>query len=515
MQITIKEGFITNSELIVEHDGENITFNASPYGSGTFKKFDVFEHFNAFMKTRSLDFQKKCFTNLIEIRTVLDSFYESNKLSTELIPRVTSLVDMFNIEEVVDWVNFKSDIRLPPHFATTFVEDINKGTTREQTYLKSDYVNLISISIILRVMVPVWSEFIARVRQDTGTMLKEYVSGQLVSKTKLYNSEIVDKLREYIVVCVANNHLNNPSLILGGVSSEDFLDWITALVLIRRLAVGDVRGIDPKINLITSVYSYITQRVSPDNPASSEYREKSMTVTSESDMDAKLSVLERYKIKHDISLGEIVELEHSVSDIMHVAKRLEPNIPEQLVINALNTSKVLLTKQLLDPQINILKWLLSGIISPRGLLHLQKEVIVNLLAVAQAVLYYRGHTFLAMAITTHVDMTNEVMLLGVDSRARIPKEILAELDKYFPFVRKSSNRSKNKVPNLAHQAIDKLVEDLSMFNWVMTADKNLVLELSGGKQHSNRLIIPHDIKIKVANFVLDVVKRKSPTYQIS
>ena len=200
---------------------------------------------------------------------------------------------------------------------------------------------------------------------------------------------------------------------------------------------------------------------------------------------------------------------------MHVAKRLEPNIPEQLVINALNTSKVLLTKQLLDPQINILKWLLSGIISPRGLLHLQKEVIVNLLAVAQAVLYYRGHTFLAMAVTTHVDMTNEVMLLGVDSRARIPKEILAELDKYFPFVRKSSNRSKNKVPNLAHQAIDKLVEDLSMFNWVMTADKNLVLELSGGKQHSNRLIIPHDIKIKVANFVLDVVKRKSPTYQIS
>jgi hypothetical protein len=223
-------------------------------------------------------------------------------------------------------------------------------------------------------------------------------------------------------------------------------------------------------------------------------------------------VLERYKIKHDIPLGDIVELEFSVSNIRAVAYRLEPNLPAELLESSLRTAQLLLNKRLLDPQITILKWLFSDIISPKGLMHLKKETIVNCLGIAQAVLFNRGHKLLALAITSYIDTSDITILTGVDSRARIPKDLLAELDIYFPYVRKSSNKTKNKVTNLAHQSIDKLVDDLSMVNWMITADKQLILDTSNGKQHSNRLIIPHDIKILVTKFVLDRVKRKDPKW---
>ena len=262
MEINVKEGYITSTELVVSNGDINIPFNASPYGSGTFKKFDVFHYFNLYMKTKDKTFNDSVFTYMINIKNALDSIFEPGRLAIELTKQVTPMLNLFSIQDMVTWINFKSDIILPPHFETKFTEDIDKATTREQTYLRSDYANLVAVSLILRVMVPIWSEYISRVRQDSGTMRKEYVSGQLVVHSNIYKSEVIDKLSEYIDVCVNNNHFNNPSLILGGVSSEDFLDWMTSLVIIRRLAVGDVRGLDPKVNLITSVYSlYHTARI--------------------------------------------------------------------------------------------------------------------------------------------------------------------------------------------------------------------------------------------------------------
>jgi hypothetical protein len=91
-------------------------------------------------------------------------------------------------------------------------------------------------------------------------------------------------------------------MIIDGVGSEEFVTWITALVFLRRLCVGDIRGLDPKANIVTYIHRFVFQRMrGTDTPAENMVKEKSY-IDSGTDMEAKLSSLERYKIKHDIAI---------------------------------------------------------------------------------------------------------------------------------------------------------------------------------------------------------------------
>ena len=496
----------TTPEVVVARKDCQISFNVSSFGRPSFNKFDVFAQINQYLSTLSEIDKDTLFGIYSGIRNTFDSVWEPGPMTIQLSKRVTELLDFFDYDSVNHWVLFSSNIFIPTDFKKEYISSIDRNGSREQTYLCTDYTKLVTLSLIMRVMIPVWGEFISRIRQDKGTTFKEYYAFQLLRHSKIINSEPFDKLRVYIDRTVGSE-ANSQNTIINGISSENFPEWILGLVAVRRLCIGDIRGTEFKANLVTFIYAFITQKTSGIESVGANIIKEKTFSDSSTDADAKLSMLERYKIKAPISIGEIVSLEVSIKDPREIAFRLSSSMTDALFNDAMASAQHLNNHVLLDPQMTLLRWIMKPVISPRGIMYLPKPTIVNYLGVCQAVLMARGHPYLALLCTSFADITDQnTFISGVDSRTRIPKDLIEELNILYPYFKRTGNKKTQIKPvNMTLNAIDILVSDLSIAVWNMTASNEHIAQ-QFGSGHSRRIPITPSVRVDIAKLIIELAK---------
>lgn len=494
-------------EVRLEHNGQEIAFSISVFGRGSFQQeYDVFDHINRYWASLPEQHQQAIFNLYQEIHIGLDTYWTKNELMDFLVDKVAQLVDMHDLDMVQDWAAMKSDIQVPDSFTADYTHSIDNNTSREKTYTRSDYMQLVTLSLTLRCMIPIWGEYISNIRQDTGTRFKEFYAFQLLNKSKIVRSIPMEKLKVYIDHIVGEDKVN-PNNILNHISSEDFGYWLLALVCIRRLCIGDIRGLDSRANLITFIYQFILQKIR-NNDSNFEETVKPKTFDDRTpDSENKISTLERYKIKTNISPGEIVELEYSLRDIASIANRLTYQLDNNMLQRSLVTSQALNNERLLDPQMTLLRWVFKPVISPKGLMYLPKPTIVQAFGALEAVLWARGHKYLALLATSYpVISEREMVVSPMDSKMRVPKELSEELDRLYPYTRiVHSKKSGPKEVNLAAKSIDTLTDNLAMFSWRPTADDSMLQEVFGTA--SRKLPIKPDIKVDLTRLVIELGSR--------
>lgn len=501
-------GITTNPEIKISHKNLSLTFNAQCFTRTVFQQgFDVFEQINKLWESdvfseKDIDYIFQIYS---DISVIFSTVWKRDELIKAVTERTTELLNMHLFDKIHEWVLLKSDCVIPDRLEREYIESVDNRGTREQTYIRSDYTRLITLALIFRSMIPVWGQFIFQTREKSGTTYKEYHAFHLIKNANIKESEAYKKLEIFIDRTIGNDRSN---MIIDGVGSEDYVSWITSLVFLRRLCVGDIRGLDPKANIVTYIHRFIIQRQrGGDTPAENMIKEKTY-VDGGSDIEAKLSSLERYKIKHDISLGEITELEYIMGDIRSIAFRLTGNMTDELLERCLKTSDQLRRHRIFDPQIALLSWVFKPIISPRGIKYLDKNIIPKLLGVLQAVLWARGHQYLSLIATSYINtVEGEFLISGSDSRQRVSKEDQMLLDQLYPFSKIVGGKKTGQKPiNLALQSIDNITNNLSTFSWTMTADNGFIEE-TFGHAISKRIHIPSDIKIKLAKLVIEIGQR--------
>jgi hypothetical protein len=228
---------------------------------------------------------------------------------------------------------------------------------------------------------------------------------------------------------------------------------------------------------------------------------------SNNELDGKFSAQERYRVKHEISLGEIVELEYSISDLKSIAFKLTNNMTDELLSSCLATSANLNGKIILDPQMTLLRWVFKPVISPRGLMYVDTSLIIKCLGVLQAVLWARGHHYLSILSTASANINDSTMVISsVDSKSGIPKPIVEELNKVYPYQRMSGGKKTGyKSQNLCVKSITTLVDKIAMHSWIATADESMLI--ANFKTNNKRIPVPHDIKAIVAKLALELGTR--------
>lgn len=501
-------GTTASPEIKITHKDLSITFNAQSFSRNSFKQgFDVFSQINQLWESNVFTESEidQIFRLYSDINMLFSTVWRRDELIKSVTDKTTQLLDLHNFEKIYDWVLMKSDCVIPDKFEREYIHSVDNRGTREQTYIRSDYTKLITMALIFRAMIPVWGQFIFQTRQESGTTYKEYHAFHLIKNAKIRSSEPFEKLQVFIDRTIGDDR---NSMIIDGVGSEEFVTWITSLVFLRRLCVGDIRGLDPKANIVTYIHRFVFQRMrSSDTPAENMVKEKAYN-DSGTDIEAKLSSLERYKIKHDIAIGDIDELDFIMGNLYPIAYRLSGNMTDDLFYACLNSAQQLNNQRILDPQINIMRWIFKSVISPKGLMYLEKNVLVNAIGVTQAVLWARKHHYLAMLVSSYVNMVEgEVHLSGTDSRQRVSKEDQALIDQLYPYTKIVGGKKTGQRPiNLAMKSIDNMTDDLSKFTWTMTAD-NIFIEQTFGHAISKRIHIPSDIRIKLAKLVIELGQR--------
>ena len=500
--------------VVIRHvtkDGpQELQFNISVFRRVSFyedgKDKRVFHYINAYWASLPKEEQDAIFNIYLDIYHSFGDIHSQNNTTDYLKKSIAKLMTYHALDRLEYWLQVKSGIRIHHEIGAEYVHSIDTGNTREKSYIKSDYIKLVAMSLAFRAILPIWGEYIFSSRKDIGTKLKEFYALQLVQESELWSCEAMRKLEVYIQHNTAGDKTGQANA-LDGISSEDALLWLKSIVCVLKLSVADISGYPDSLNLIAVIFGCIKQK--SDNKGFGEHGNFQVKRDEEGggDSDSSKSSLERYKIKIDTSVGEIVELEYSMKDIFKISNRLTAMLDPELLTRSLQTAQELNKHPILMPQITLLRWVFKPVISPTGIMYLPKPTIIQALAALEAVLWTRGHKYLALMASSHAVFLDDAMVISpMDSKMRVPADLATELNKHYPYTRSVSvKRGEREEVNLAAESIDKLTNKLSMFSWKPTANVEMLREVLGNQ--TRFLPIKPDIKTDLTKLVIDLAKR--------
>ena len=492
------------SVIYTEHKGQKIEWNASEYEKGNSKTAEtVFRHINEFFASLPEEKQDGIWNCYVDIKETFDSVFDAKRLHTFLTEIITKLYTHISLEQMSLWINFKSDILIPIGIKDAC--DITDPPDR--TYVKKDYADLILLSLALRPIVPIWSEYNSRVKSLIGNHFKEYQSLALLMNTELFHHTSMEKLRVYVeatsaVITDTAGDGNSIAAIIGGLGTTELPDWLLALSVVRRVAIADLDANSETGTIIANVYKYVSNSIkSLDKRFKGTIKNKE---TSKGDDEDNASVIEGYKVKQEQSDGDLVTLSVFTDRIEDITQRLQPDLDPIMLNDCLYSIQQLNDLDVHQHQITLTQWVIHPIIPARGVPYLNKQALLKVMAISQAVLWHRGFNDLAKLITARpVEFEEDVILGGFEARSLIPKELMDELIRLYPYFPKLQNKQQgDRKSNPASKAIDIITKDLVREQWMLTGPQALTL---GEK----RLITPADIKAQLAKFIIDRIKRKS------
>lgn len=496
----------TAAQLVIEHNENKLYWYVSTLNKSVFETDEVCKHINGFWARLPGYKQQLIFDLYEQIKDVMQNIYDTTQLITTLIPLVTKLYEEHDFQELSRWISFHSDIVLPSDMVENYVESDDDVRTREKTYVKEDYKGLILLSLALRPMIPIWGEFIYVTRADTGTGFKEFYAVKLINRTHLMESEPMVKLRTYVS---HNIKADKPmfSNILNSVGTEDFPMWLLSHVLVRKLCISDLSCTNNETTLISSIFNFISQKVMGNPPSSLADMVSSKDFNRGSSNDENnISRLEAFKIKQKIAPGDIAIIEHVLSDPLHIAQSMNPMVSQQLLGEFLMAARALETHEISVCQVVLAQYILKKVIPPRGLMHVSKQKVINAIAVSQTLVWDKYKPIAAM-MSAIVTGDGELQTNGIDSKVRIPPEIVKEIERVFPYTKVSISKKKGKVENSVFKAIDEISSLLSSRDWTLTLPDHMVEQVTG-QPNLRRYSCPHDIKIILAELILDIVVPK-------
>lgn len=517
--VTEREGHLADQTVaILQHRDQELKWNIKLIDKASIPEgLDIFHQINGFWSKRSAEEQDQIFDVYRRIHITFDEIWETEELAAALLPLVAELCSHHRIEDIRQWMDFHSDIHWPQKLDEEFSEQHGVIGTRERTYLREDYKQLVTLSIALRPMLLIWGEYVFRTEKEHGTNWKEYKAFQLLAQSYILEEDKcppMERLQKYVELSLPTTK-DFDSAILEGISTEDFPTWVLALVVIRRLAIGDISGTDPEFNLVAFIYRYVGQKVKSHDSSFMGMVKPKIPESQSGDSENNLSKLEGYKVKQEIPAGDIAIVEHYISDVQNLALRVCPSLSENLglLYESMESIRQLNSEHIWDPQLTLAQWTLGAAVSPRAFPYLSKKSVLEAMGVAQAVLWHLEHFELA-GLMTAVAQSNaqELQLTGVIPQARIPTPMVDELNKLYPHSRRQSGKQKSqKEKNVAVLGIDVVTKQFREHEWRLTVPQSWLPKIHNSNDRSNdrRYAVPYDIKVKMAKLAIEIAKNQA------
>lgn len=512
------------TEVYVDHGNQRIPFDVGAFQK---KSFDdqphLFIHINQYLARLPVAVQDSIFKHYQEIRSVFDSNILTDELDKKLSHEIMQIFSYIDFEDLLHWAQLYSDIRFPqaPLLPVDFTNVGSKTHTREKTYTVSDYMKLIVFILQLKMLVPIWGEYIKTVGKIKGTNYKEFYAFKLIDESNLADGEALTKLTQYVIANVPEEACS--SAVMDFISTDDFPIWNLALLVVRRLSLADVTGWqDPSPVVIRHISRHITERV---NRSNNNFNNEILRDKSDRDSrpntseENQISVYETYKIKQDIPTGDQVLIKHAIQDPFAVAEMLSPGISRDLVAKSLEMSNIINSSnpavtaaEVKKAQTILLKWIISPIIPPEGVNYLNRQERSNCLCSCFAVLWNAGHHLMAGLLTAvEYRQGDNIVSSGIETKGRISTILNERLLQYFPFQRKNNS---GKVINVVGDSIENLRSEFAKTSWLYTVtDKSMLEVLNPTNVTSRRVTLPHTFKTSIVELVIWLAEQRNTIRQ--
>lgn len=511
MRIEIGPGsgnkFVT---LDLVHQDSSLEWNVDTYKrTEPSDVYSVFTNINGYMESLSEGVQNSIFGCYRKIQQTMDEVSDPLNLHMALQKQVFELYKNFDFDELKRWVRLHGQVGAPEDLKVDYT-DISNELTRRLTYLRDDYYDLSILSAYLKPMVPIFGEYVRRMGKELGTEFKEHYAFSLMSKSNLIELPAFARLRDYVEAKALNEERKKPSeyrknsAVFGGLGTEELPDWLLSRVVVRRVAIHEE---SVGVNIVANVYNALDQQLNGlDKTFRGRVNEKRLFgSTSEED---NVSVAENYKVKQEISDGDLAVLSIYTEEMYDMASRVDPTFDrrkiELCVESALSNDQLSIHQH----HLTLTQWAVSKSISPRGIPSLNKPALLRAMAVTQGLLWHWG--FQELALLMLAEPTKSASLAVGATTSRLGKrhtERFFELYPHYQPVSKSSHNLRNV--NVACKAVDLIAADLVQCDWTSHGPAELQEEM--GIKRGDSHIISAEIRHTLGDLLLKLYDIRTPT----
>lgn len=509
------------AEIHIHHLDESVVFSVAYFDKkkgNSFGEFtedatlQAFSVLNDYWSRLNLDTQAAIFTCYKQIRSLLnlETTNEHTKRNTldvlqrELRLVTEQLTNYHTYEALKHHVDYYTSYYLPDDIPESFETNTRQLTnTLERTYIQSDYKDLVLLSLALRPVAVYWGEYIDKIESVVATEWKELNAYYLLVRSWIYESVPLQRLTSYTQATLEAELTGNKEdylapAVIEGIGIDDFPKWLLAQVVVKRVAWVNYTLLD-RGNIVKEVYRFLRSKVRNKLTGF-----KSTVNNKDTELDvtdgSKMSLLESYRSRMDLALGEITLAEHTIADPVKLALQLEPTLDLRLLQQALALRETFHAYPITDVQVRLMQWTVNTILPARMIPYLDKQYIITLLVITAAILYHRGFPSLAVILIAYPIPRPNVSILA-DALIKPSSALIEEVNKLYPYRRKL----KPKI-NPVLETMERVHRDIQQTNWYTLVPEEW-LDSSLAVADSRQYAAQRDLKVVLLKFIVDLNER--------
>lgn len=511
----------TKANVLVCYQNESVSFSMTYYKKGR-DNHDVmaaaspFLEFNEWLKTKPAQWHREIFEIYKDIKQSILEINDVNRLIGVLNKHFIKIYAKVNLDEMKHWITLPN----------TPVYVSNKKETNydpQTTYVYQDYLDLVTYSLALRFVAPIWGDIHNRLNSEFGKDAKEVYSMEILYDTcmvsnpeKNYICTAENRLREFI----ANTKLKleTNAVLVSGLSEDDFYNYLYSVIILKKIAQGDISGNDDSYHLIAQTYFFLSNKIKQASKSygadSTQIQMKKNPVEDKKGNESNSqSVLDVGFVRSRLLADEKMFLKLAISDHQRLIQSLCPDLPEDLYLESMdnimqmNTNYSYLSedrqymKPIQDVQLTITKWIVHRSVNTVIFDHLELNELINLIGLVRAILWHKGfHEFAAVISAIALQPNRDSTFVQPSYRKNLEAGLSERLAKTYDLggITKSEKRNMSYIG-----CIELIHKGLFEYNWLLTLPEKW-LEESNLVTREKRLILPSDIRNKIGELMLVV-----------
>jgi len=519
-------GEFSTLKVVIHHPTKNeyLTFSVDDLYNKKLRAsvdFDtVFYLLNAYLESKPVEYLEKVYNRYKEAKDMLNIFIKNNNNIDEipLLP-FKYVLETFDYEDILNYI--KKNVYLEPveSLPEEFDESklLNKEGTREQTYTKNEYLELVAFTVYIKTTMPIVGEFLAlrafKPSKERDLLLYNFYDIEPINSIPAYIKlkASVEKLLERLL---QNEELTAVRIVESN-ASKDLLPYMLVGGLITQKLYFYSEILDTeKSNIIKKNYGYVKGKLDLQGKSQGYRIKKVNSSNTNSSEDSEASVMESFRTPSNIPPGMLgyysafleenkdKRFTSNKSKPVEILERFNEHINPKLVINEEEVNKLyeLFKKELINPlptSIRLTANIFRELIDPR-IVEYMKD-ITPLLTAGYYFLKETGFYNIAVLLTTQpVEVTIDSFVLSSVTKTKISNDLLEKIKEYYPYEPLITGRVLNPIV----VNIDKIVDDYSSHN-LLSVLPNEELELLG--YNSKSIKLKETIKNELAQLYLYII----------
>lgn len=479
---------------------------------------------NAYVEYKGKEFKEKLFEAYSKSWNALDNLIYSSDFGPKMILPyyiVDEVIDLFDLKDIEMFLRDVYKIEIPSRLDDVFNEQIEhdaKGT-REQTYLKSDYLELAALVVVIKATYMILGQYAAVTDGCFRNPDKDYILFKFYRKNdKIFNSPAMDKALQFTSKLVNDQRIteeDRQKRVIDRILAEEeiVIDHLSKVVM-QKLTVATIVDDTSGINVVNTMFNFVKNKLKSQGSVGNTLRPKMHLKDESSSTDNKESFIESHRAMIDVMAGETVTVNFATEKIERILPQLSERRRELMtrpVVACGNEYTLEYIYQRLqvfrdiiipDQTLKMLEVIFKGIMDPRFIDYLKLENVISLMSLGFMYLWNIEFKQLAMLLVSsyHVEEEGFSGINSTSNKSRISQDLLMKLEKKFPLY-----KSGNKAHPEGELVIKRWIEEFG--NSYYSTIWNSVLTEDFGKEvygvESTLCPVAEDLKIQIGLFLLE------------